>query len=651
MKGACNMNHQFPTLFSPYKIGNVEIKNRICKAPQTTGLSHMDGTVSSRLVRCYEDLAKGEVGMIIVEYAFVDRDCSKSASNQLGICDDEYIVGLGWLADTIKNNDCVPCIQIEHCGRQRFLGPPMKSASPNPWPLMYERYGQAAIPEELTIEEIHQLIEDFGRAALRAKTAGFQVVEIHGAHGYLITNFLSPFTNQRKDWYGGSRENRFRFLEQVFKRCREYVGEDFPIIVRLSGTDYEPGGMTIEDTIYYAKRLEELGCAAIDVSGGDHHQMIHQVSPMQIPRGHNVWAAEAIKKEVNIPVFATGSITQPQFAEEILASGKADFISMGRPLLADPYWAKKAMEGHPEDISPCIRCNEGCLDRGNHLGKSINCTMNPLLGFEDALALRPAEHPEKIAVVGGGPAGMKAADAAALRGHQVSLFEKRKLGGYLHEASYPEFKADIRDALNYLVTQVRKHGVTIVEKEAKLEDLTDFDAVIVAAGASPVGLKVPGVDRPNVTLAVDVLCGEAEKPSGKIVVIGGGMIGTETAVLFGQNPDNQVTIIEMLPQIMKGCSDSDRTVYGEMIREHHIQVFTSSRVTEITDEGVVMEQNGRRRLIPADHVFLATGMRPNRDLYDSLKAQGRRVYNVGDSLEPGKIYDAIHTGYKAGWKI
>ena len=645
------MNHQFPTLFSPYKIGNVEIKNRICKAPQTTGLSHMDGTVSSRLVRCYEDLAKGEVGMIIVEYAFVDRDCSKSASNQLGICDDVYIVGLGWLADTIKNNDCVPCIQIEHCGRQRFLGPPMKSASPNPWPLMYERYGQAAIPEELTIEEIHQLIEDFGRAALRAKTAGFQVVEIHGAHGYLITNFLSPFTNQRKDWYGGSRENRFRFLEQVFKRCREYVGEDFPIIVRLSGTDYEPGGMTIEDTIYYAKRLEELGCAAIDVSGGDHHQMIHQVSPMQIPRGHNVWAAEAIKKEVNIPVFATGSITQPQFAEEILASGKADFISMGRPLLADPYWAKKAMEGHPEDISPCIRCNEGCLDRGNHLGKSINCTMNPLLGFEDALALRPAEHPEKIAVVGGGPAGMKAADAAALRGHQVSLFEKRKLGGYLHEASYPEFKADIRDALNYLVTQVRKHGVTIVEKEAKLEDLTDFDAVIVAAGASPVGLKVPGVDRPNVTLAVDVLCGEAEKPSGKIVVIGGGMIGTETAVLFGQNPDNQVTIIEMLPQIMKGCSDSDRTVYGEMIREHHIQVFTSSRVTEITDEGVVMEQNGRRRLIPADHVFLATGMRPNRDLYDSLKAQGRRVYNVGDSLEPGKIYDAIHTGYKAGWKI
>lgn len=645
------MKNLYPTLFSPCKIGNVEIKNRICKAPQTTGFSHMDGTVSSRLIRCYEDLAKGEVGMIIVEYAYVDNKYSKSASNQLGICDDEYMVGLGWLADTIKNNDCVPCIQIEHCGRQRFLGPPMKSASSNPWPLMYERYGKAAIPEELTIDEIHQLVEDFGKAAWRAKTAGFQVVEIHGAHGYLITNFLSPFTNQRKDWYGGSRENRFRFLEQVFKRCKEYVGEDFPIIVRLSGTDYEPDGMTIEDTIYYAKRLEELGCAAIDVSGGDHHQMIHQVSPMQIPRGHNVWAAEAIKKEVSIPVFATGSITQPDYAEEILASGKADFISMGRPLLADPYWAKKAMEGRAEDISPCIRCNEGCLDRGNHLGKSINCTMNPLLGFEDALAIRPAETKKRIAVVGGGPAGMKAADTAALRGHEVTLFEKRKLGGYLHEASYPEFKADIRDALKYLITQVEKHGVQVVNKEAEAADLERFDAVIIAAGASPAGLGVPGTDRSNVTLAVDSLCEGAQKLTGRIVVIGGGLIGTETAIQMSLDPENQVTIVEMLPEIMNGCSDCDHIVYSDMIREKKIRVLTSARVMEIADEGVAVEYRGRRQVIPADHVLLATGMKPNRQLYEELKAKGVCVRNVGDSLQAGKIYDAIHTGYKAGLKI
>ena len=645
------MNPYFPTLFSPCKIGNVTIKNRICKAPQTTGLSHMDGSVSSRLVRCYEDLARGEVGMIIVEYAFVDRKYSKSASNQLGICDDEYIVGLGWLADTIKNLGSVPCIQIEHCGRQRFLGPPMKSASPNPWPLMYERYGRAAIPEELTIDEIHQLVEDFGRAALRAKTAGFQVVEIHGAHGYLITNFLSPFTNQRRDWYGGSRENRFRFLEQVFTRCKEYVGEDFPIIVRLSGTDYEPGGMTIDDTIYYAQRLEQLGCAAIDVSGGDHHQMIHQVTPMQLDRGHNVWAAEAIKKVVKIPVFATGSITQPDFAEEILASGKADFISMGRPLLADPYWAKKAQEGHPEDISPCIRCNEGCLDRGNHLGKSINCTMNPTLGFEDALAIRPADKVRKVAVVGGGPAGLKAADTAALRGHEVTLFEKRALGGWLHEASYPDFKADIRDALRYLVTQVNKHGVTVVEKEATAADLAGFDAVIVATGATPAGLPVPGADRPNVTLAVDALKEGGVRPTGQVVVVGGGLIGVETAVLFSRQPDTQVTILEMLPQIMNGCSDCDKIVYGGWIQENGVQVFTSSKVVSIGEEGVTFEQRSRRGTVPADHVFLATGMKPNQALYEELLAQGVMVYNVGDSQAPGKIYDAVHSGYKAGLKV
>ena len=644
------MSNQFPHLFTPGRIGNVEIKNRICKAPQTSGLSHMDGSVSERLVRYYEDLAKGEVGMIIVEYAYVDRLYSKSASNQLGICDDEYIVGLGWLADSIKNAGSVPCIQIEHCGRQRFLGPPMKSASPNPWPLMYQRYGQAAIPEELTIAEIHDIVEAFGKAAKRAKDAGFEVVEIHGAHGYLITNFLSPFTNQRTDWYGGSRENRFRFLEQIFTRCKEYVGEDFPLIVRLSGTDYEPGGMTIEDTIYYAKRLEELGCAAIDVSGGDHHQMIHQVTPMQLSKGHNVWAAEAIKKEVSIPVFATGSITLPEYAEEILAEGKGDFISMGRPLLADPYWAKKALEGHPEDISPCIRCNEGCLDRGNHLGKSINCTMNPTLGFEDALAIRPTATPKKVAVVGGGPAGMKAAAVAFDRGHQVTLFEKRKLGGFLHEASAPEFKADIRNALKYLTVQVEKRDIKVVEKEATAADLEGFDAIIVATGAAGVRLPVPGGDRANVQLAVDALAKDCAGISGNIVVVGGGLIGTETAVQLSFSKENHVTMVEMLPKIMKDCSASDQMVYPEMLKENGVQVMTSSRVVEINDQGVVVEGHGRKT-IPADHVLVAIGLAPCRSLAEELKAMGKQVTVVGDCSKVGKIYDAIHSGYKAGLRV
>ena len=401
------MKKMFPKLFEPGQIGTLRVKNRLVKAPQTTGLSNKDGTVTQRLVDHYTHLADGGAGLVIVEYAYIDDIASKSCHCQVGISSHEHIAGLGWLADSIKNHGAKAGIQIEHCGRQRFLGPPMKSASPVPWPMLYDQFH--AIPEELTIDEIQILIEAFGDAAKRAVDAGFDLVEIHAAHGYLITNFLSPFTNKRGDWYGGSRENRFRFLGQVVENCRKKVGPDFPLTVRLSGTDYEPDGMTIEDTIYYAKELERLGIDAFHISGGDHHTMIHQVSPMAMPVCYNVWAAEAVKKEVHVPVMASGSITLPQYAEDILEQGKADFITLGRPLWADNDWVKKAMEDHPEDIRPCIRCNEGCLQRSSFLGRTVMCAVNPVLGFEEDLAIKPAETKKKVVIAGGGPAGMEAA--------------------------------------------------------------------------------------------------------------------------------------------------------------------------------------------------------------------------------------------------
>ena len=263
----------------------------------------------------------------------------------------------------------------------------------------------------------------------------------------------------------------------------------------------------------------------------------------------------------------------------------------------------------------------------------------------------PIQHAKNVAVVGGGPAGLKAADTAALRGHEVTLFEKRALGGYLHEASYPEFKADIRDALKYLVTQVNKHGVKVVEKEAALEDLKGFDAVIVAAGTTPAGLRVPGADRPEVSIAVDALRPDGIRPTGEIVVIGGGLIGVETAIQFSRTDGNHVTIIEMLPRIMNGCSDCDHIVYTDWIKEKNIRVYTCARVTEITEEGVAFEAGGRRQTVPADHVFLATGMKPCGGLYEQLCAEGVKAYIVGDCQTPGKIYDAIHSGYKAGLKV
>ena len=431
----------FPNLFSPGKIGTLELKNRVMKAPQSSGMSNMDGTVSERLIRYYRKQAAGGSGMIIVEYAYVDDIGAKSAHCHLGISSNEHIPGLAWLAENIREQGAVPAIQIEHCGRQKFLGTqPICAPSAIPWPKMWDQYGVQAVPHVLTIEEIQDIVAAFGDAALRAKRAGFELVEIHGAHGYLLTNFFSPTTNHRTDLYGGSLENRMRIYIQIVRDVRKKVGPDFPVTIRLSGTDYEPDGFPIEDTIALAKALEKEGIDAFHISGGDHHTMIHQVSPMAIPRCHNVWAAEAIKKEVSVPVIASGSITTPDLAEEIIASGKGDFVGLGRPLWADPEWPRKAEEGRPEDIRPCIRCNEGCLERTFFNYKAITCAVNPVISREGELEITPAAVKRNIAVVGAGPAGLETARVLKLRGHDVTIFEKGKKGGQLTEASVPEFR-------------------------------------------------------------------------------------------------------------------------------------------------------------------------------------------------------------------
>ncbi|WP_283125073.1 NAD(P)/FAD-dependent oxidoreductase [Angelakisella massiliensis] len=644
------MSTMFPHLFTPGKIGTLTLKNRIMKAPQSSGMSNLDGSVTERLVRYYRKQAAGGAGMIIVEYAYVDDIGAKSAHCHLGISNNEHIPGLSWLADNIREQGAVPAIQIEHCGRQKFLGTqPMRAPSAIPWPKLWNQYGVQAVPKELTIEEIQDIVHAFGDAALRAKTAGFELVEIHGAHGYLLTNFFSPTTNHRTDLYGGSLENRMRIYVEIVRDVRKKVGPDFPVTIRLSGTDYEPDGFPIEETVALAKVLEKEGIDAFHISGGDHHMMIHQVSPMAIELCHNVWAAEAVKKAVKVPVIASGSITLPQYAEEILASGKGDFVGLGRPLWADPEWPMKAQQDRPEDIRPCIRCNEGCLERTFFNYRSITCALNPVISREGELEILPAAKARKIAVVGGGPAGMEAARVCRLRGHNVTLFEEKELGGLLHEASTPEFKADIRPLMAYQICQIQKLGIPVVQKKVTAEELADYDAVICATGSRPITPHIPGVELPNAVDALDVLNG-VSPVKGATVVIGGGLVGTETALHLAEK-GTPVTLVEMLPEIMHGVAVTDCLAYQERIAKVDMTIYTGTRLLEIRPNEILVEDRKETFTIPADTVIMAIGLKAQQGLYQQLCEAGKEAYLVGDAVKPGKIFDAFHTAYRTALKI
>jgi NADPH-dependent 2,4-dienoyl-CoA reductase/sulfur reductase-like enzyme len=442
-----------------------------------------------------------------------------------------------------------------------------------------------------------------------------------------------------------------RFLLEVMEEIFRQVGPDYPVCVRVSGTDYEPDGTTIEETTELCRRLESMGVAVIHMSGGNHHQTIHEVSPMGMSLAHNVWAAEAVKKELNIPVIASGSIPNPELAESILKEGKGDFVALGRPLWADPHWPIKAMEGRPEDIRPCIRCNDGCLARGDHQAKTIACSVNVAVCREDEFRITQARQPRNVAVIGGGPAGMEAARVCALKGHKVTLYEKRELGGALIEASVPEFKApDLKPLIQYLVTQIKKLKIKVIKQEATPKTVKEggFDAAIIATGATPFFPEsVPKIKSSKVTTALHVLQGR-KKLGQTIAVIGGGVVGTEVG-LFLAEQGKDVIFVEMLDAFMNGITFDEKLVYEERFKALNISIHTGRRLEAVTDEGItVVDRYGVSTPMTVDNIVLASGFRPNRDLIDRLKKSSEiQIYEVGDCVGPRKIFDAIHEGHLA----
>ncbi|MEM4581837.1 MAG: FAD-dependent oxidoreductase, partial [Candidatus Korarchaeum sp.] len=632
-------------LLEPVKVGTKNLKNRIVMAPMCTRLASADGSVTQKMIDYYVARAKGGVGTIIVEYSYIDNRESRAAISQLGVESDHKITGLAELAEAVKLYGTTILLQICHAGRQtapsNINGKQPVAPSAIPCKLM------GVMPRELTIGEIEQIEDDFAEAARRAKQAGFDGVEIHGAHGYLVCQFLSPYTNKRTDKYGGSLENRAQFAVEIIQKIRAKVGRDFIVGCRISADEYIPGGLKIEETTKIAKILEQAGLDYIHVSGGMYESLEHNSPTTYFPRAYYLNNIEAIKKVVGIPVLGVGAFNV-ELAERTLREGKADLIVFGRALIADPELPKKIAEGRVEDIRPCIRGEEGCISRFFE-GKTIRCEVNPAVGRESEFIITPAVRKKKVLVVGGGAAGLEAARVAALRGHEVTLVEREdKLGGHLVEASTPPFKDDLKQLLNWLVKQVEKAGVKVQLKTEATKDLVGKlkpDVLIIAVGSEFIIPKVPGAERPSVLTPSDVLLGK--KAVGQnVVVVGGGLVGCEIALYIASVLGKKVKLIEMLPAILPDVDYITRVALSGKLSEAGVEVLTGMHLEEITDRGVIcVDKEWNRHQIDADTVVLAVGMSAREKMAEEFRGLAPEVYMIGDCVRPRKVYHAFEDAW------
>jgi len=637
---------KFAHLMQPFRLKNITLNNRIVMAPMLSRLCDPDGIVSQKLIDYYAERARGGAGLVIVEYCYTDTKESKANQGQLGIYSDQLIAGLGDLAEAIQEWGAKAILQVCHAGRStssRYMG--RQPIAPSPVP---SYTGEMA--REMTLEEIEATIESFAEAARRAKTAGFDGIELHGTHGYLMAQFLSPYTNHRADIYG---QDRGLFALQTLDRVRSKVGSEYLVGYRMAAEEFIEGGVTLTETKAFAKRLEERGIDYIHVSGGIIEVGQHFVIPMYFPRGSLLRLAEGIKQAVKVPIIAVGAIHDPFLAEEALQRKQADLIAMGRGLIADPELPNKIRSGRLEDVRTCLRCNEGCSSRIRQ-SKTQRCAINAEVGRERSMRIHPASRPKRVCVIGGGPAGMEAARVLALRGHRVTLIEKEKeLGGLLLYATVPDFKGELRRFLQYLKTQVKKLGVEVLlERRATLELVRDLkpDSVVLAAGSAMAAPQIPGVQKSFVANALELLSGKFQ-PGARVVIAGGAAMGCEIAAHLGAL-GKKVTVVEMLGDLALDLESRSRLALLQLLKERGVETLTSWKLEKIDEGGVLLsDRNSNRREVPVDSVILALGMASNQDLIQPLRENFQEVYLIGDCLEPRKIYQAIHEGAFAGRAI
>ena len=637
-------------LLEPVTVGTISLRNRIVMPPMESRLSRPDGSVTRAMIDYYAERAKGGVGAIIIENTFVDDKESRSSLSSSGLYNDHMIAGKSELAEAIKANGAAALIQIGHGGRQchpEATG--RQPVAPSAIPCKVVR----VMPREITLDEIETIQNAFAEAARRAKQAGFDGVEIHGAHGYLICTFLSPYTNKRTDRYGGSLASRALFPLEIVEKVRFKVGDDFIVGYRMSADEYIPGGLTLEETSQFARMLETAGVDYVHVSGGIYESGHHTVPPIYMERAHLVHLAEGIKKLVSIPVITVGA-HDVYTAEKALQEGKADLVAIGRGLIADPELPNKIAAGRIDDIRPCIRGNEGCLSRSD-TGETMRCEVNPACGREGKFKILPAAKKKSIMIVGGGIAGLEAGRLAALRGHEVTLIEKEeRLGGHLIEASVPKFKENTRQLLNWAINQVHKGGVNLqlnTEATPSLIKQAKPDVLIIAVGSTFIIPPVPGSDRACALTADNVLLGK-QAVGDRVVVVGAGLIGCETALYLSDELKKKVTIVEMLTEMLVGVQEMCQMALKERLQEAGVERHLGWHLDEITDKGILCtDRSWRQHALEADTVVLATGLGARKEARERFRGLVPEVYVIGDCFQARKIYHCFEDAWRIALKV
>jgi len=647
------MNHPYEKLFTPFRIGNMEVKNRIVMSPMGTNSASPDGRISLEEIDYYEERAKGGAGMIILGAQFLTEDLAQGVLE--GIVEKDYVIPLLTdLVDAVQHYGTKIIAQLS-CGTGRNALPDRSGKPPVSASAIPAIYNPEVLCHPLTVEEIQTIMEQFADSAARLKRAGFDGIEIHAHAGYLIDQFMSPIWNKREDEYGGTTEKRMRFAIEIVQAIRQAVGPDIPILFRLALDHRFEGGRTVEDSLEMLQILERAGVDAVDIDAGSYERIDYIFPPAYLGDACMEYMCEPARQVVNIPILNSGSHT-PESAVRLIESGNADFVMFGRALIADAELPNKLRDNVREDIRPCIRCNEECIGRIIERNTKISCAVNIQAANEKRFAIHPAETAKKVVVVGAGPSGLEAARVAALKGHEVTLYEKEaSVGGQVTSAATPEFKGQLRALIGWYERQLTQLHVKVkLNHEIKPDDpaLEAADHIFIGAGAIPLVPPIPGIDNDNVVGAIEAHLQKDLVRGEHIVITGGGLTGCDLGLELAME-GKKVTIIEMRPEAGQDVMYINRAALMPMLDSYGVTILGGHKVLSFEANGLQAEKaDGSKVFIEADTIINAFGMRKNTTIAELIRAKfGTKTSLMGDCVKIGKVGTAVRSGFYAASAI